>query len=86
MDTLYRIYTEDINPLNIKSALIEAEVSGYTLLSGNGSWEGILEPALIIEVLASSPDKVLKAAELIKAYNRQQTVLLTSTPVQTTLV
>ena len=84
---IYRIYTENINRHRVEF-LVGSFFDGYTVFEGTGVWKGTGERSLVIEILATndmtpkeSDHKVEKLAEQIKALNSQESVLVTSQPV-----
>jgi len=86
--TLYTIYTERLHPAQVEK-MVSYHVSGATFLYGTGCWHSQLEDALIISILSSDPtmpDTVHRIAETIKTINKQQSVLVTSAPVESELL
>ncbi len=86
---LYRIYTE-----NLQRARIEVEANklleSYTILTGTGYWRGANENTLIIERLADESAieyiRIKQLARTIKAFNKQDAVLVTSQDVDSWMV
>jgi hypothetical protein len=77
MRTLYRIFTENKNPV-ITRDIINSYFDGYTLIEATGYWHSQPENTLIIEIMAKIGDrgKVLQICEAIKRQNNQEAVLL----------
>lgn len=86
--TLYRIQTEDMN----RDAILELATDrfdAYTVIPSRGSWKGISEASLILEVVGNDDDAYLAVHALavdIKAMNKQDAVLITRTPITQELV
>lgn len=76
--TQFHIYTEDVNRKAIVR-ILDAHLTGYTIVSALGRWEGKNEPALEIRVIGGNRERVpiFDAAREIKRVNRQQSVLVT---------
>jgi len=78
---LWRIYTERKNMADIlKYAIHLFPHNGITFLHSLGIWQGSKEDSLIIEYIGTADDEILinSLALLIKAYNEQEVVLITS--------
>lgn len=89
---VYRIYTEDKNRDKI---LIEtsARFIGFTVIPVLGSWAGVQEAGLIIEVISLAGENhdynetVIKdLAEAIKILNSQEAVLITVSELKAELI
>ncbi len=87
MDTIYRIYTEDVNRQTIED-LAAQEFTSYTIIEAAGVWRGTKERSVIIEVIGTSSDKagVYAVAKQIRGYNNQDAVLVTQAPIIAELV
>ena len=73
---LCRIVTEDLNREQVE-AIVEEEFSGFTVLTGEGHWEGNKEKTLIMEIVGVNIlEKIKRVAERIKTANNQQAVLV----------
>jgi hypothetical protein len=63
---------------------------GHTVISAEGRWEQdnapVNEPTLIVEVIAESGENVFCLAGDIKTFTFQESVLVTSHPVEATLL
>jgi hypothetical protein len=51
-------------------------LTGYTVLEGSGSWKGMKESSILIEIDGTTSAKVRSAADAIKRLNKQQAVLV----------
>ena len=78
----YRIYTEDLNRERILEATTHHFPDGYTYWITTGMWKGVREDSIIIEIVDDSPDntRVRTLAQYIKHTNKQQAVMITTTP------
>lgn len=87
MDTLYRIYTEDINRETITDLVLEA-FSSFTLLTGTGFYVNVTEPTLVVEIVAHANQyaNVKGIASKIRDYNKQESVLVTKSTIESELV
>lgn len=89
MNTLYRIYTEDVNREGIIK-FVSTYFTGFTVLEATGVWEGKTERSIVIEIV--SHDMVggfgvlRRIAEFIKEVNGQDAVLITRQPVESRLI
>ncbi len=73
---LYRIFTEDLNQVEIER-ILRIEFESYTLLHGLGYWSGSQERTIVIEVIgARLLKKIRKVAKEIKSLNSQDAVLI----------
>jgi len=75
---LYRISTEKRNYSKV-IALLSREFSGFRVFEGLGSWKGVQEPTLLIEIMGDVGDialqtGVFKVAREIRKLNRQEAV------------
>jgi hypothetical protein len=82
---MYRILTEDKNREAILS-ILDAHVEGYTVTPSIGSWRGVREASLAIDLLGVPKVTVESIAAEIKARNEQESVLVLSLTAQTTFV
>ena len=76
---LYRILTEDGKTFrNNALDIVSSNFQGFTVLSGQGYWNGKAENSLIIEISSSDEiyNKVVKVAKQIKRVNHQEGVLI----------
>jgi hypothetical protein len=73
---MIRILTEDINRSNIHGALASASIDAYTLIEATGSWKGVQEKSLIIEIDGITRFRAECIAERIRVANRQEAVLV----------
>ena len=74
---IYRIVTEDKNRAWIVKRVLET-VSGFNITQGQGYWQGVHEPCLIIEIDTLADDNrmgIHKLALDIKYQNKQESVL-----------
>ena len=73
---VYRLYTEDLGNL---TELTSRYFSGFTLLFGNGVYQGVAESGVVIEVIGSTSDlqSVVHLAGDIRQVNNQSSVLVT---------
>ena len=76
---LIRILTEDKNRETVVD-LCNRVYDGYTLIQGQGTWKGVHEPTLVIEVaVEDTPTERATATMLarrIKVANEQEAVLI----------
>ena len=81
---LNRIYTENKN-LDAILKITSTYFEGFTLIRSEGYWKGSWESSLILEIVTESkPEeqkKIDRLAAAIKAYNKQESVLVTQNPV-----
>jgi len=84
---LYRIRTEDKNLEGIQD-LADGVLDGYTILLGNGYWQGGSEKSVILEVIAEEEreDDIYWLAGAIKELNNQDAVIVERQEVQAELV
>jgi len=89
MDTLYRIHTEG-KPEHIDNIhrIVSQTFDGYTSTPVIGSWRGVREHAVVIEIYATRAHEfaIRLVAENIKRANNQESVLVVSLPVTVELV
>ena len=80
MNTLYRLYTEDIGDV---AAIVDRYFKGATLYQGIGLFDGRRENACIIEILGTPADiqNVVHLAGDIRMVNTQSCVIVTWLPV-----
>ena len=90
--TIYLIYSE-INVgirFNVGRIIRFFEVAGYKLITAKGSFMGVTEDSLIIEIIGSSDrefyDLLVMVCEHIKRTNKQEKVLLTYQDINTELI
>jgi len=83
---MIRILTEDINRSNIHGALASASVDAYTLIPCEGSWKGVREKSLIIELDGISRFRAICIARRIKDANKQEAVLIQEIHATSTLI
>jgi len=86
--TLYTIYTERLHPAQVEK-MVSYHVPGATFLYGTGCYQSQLEDALVISILSDDPtmpETVHKIAETIKVMNSQESVLVTSSPVESEII
>ena len=76
---MYRIYTEDVNRTEVY-AILDSHVTGYTILDATGSWKGTRERSICIELIDVSPATVTAIARTIRAFNRQESVMIVVVP------
>jgi uncharacterized membrane-anchored protein YitT (DUF2179 family) len=76
---MYRIYTEDVSRADVY-AILDSHVSGYTVLEAIGSWKGQREASLIIELMDVPASTVTAIARIIRAHNKQESVLVVNVP------
>lgn len=83
---MYRIITEHTNVDGIKS-LLRDERMDFTLYEATGSWQGVEERSLVIELDALWDDsEVTKLAKRIRALNHQEAVLIQNIPTESVFV
>lgn len=85
----YLIYTEALNELGTVK-IVAQEFSAFTIYKGEGYWHDVSEHSLVIEIIdspaAAIREKVDKVAIAIKAYLKQEAVMVTEDPVITRLI
>ena len=82
---MYRILTEDKNRESILS-ILDSHVEGYTVTPSIGSWRGVREASLAIDLLGVPKVTVESIAAEIKARNAQESVLVLDLTAQATFV
>lgn len=77
---LYRIYTEDVNRDRIEQICLK-ELTGFTITTGTGHWNGHREKCVVIDILGQEQDRdaVQRVASSIKTANKQESVIVTET-------
>jgi len=94
MSVIYRLYTEDINRDEILE-LTEKSFPEFSILTGQGSWQGQTENSLVIEIIQGNEvDNILEAVDAsifllaanIREMNDQQAVMVTKQPIQSFIV
>jgi len=85
MQTVYRIYTEEMNVRAIKD-ILNLRFDGYTLFYGIGVWKGKQENNLTIEIITDKIISVYESARQIKKLNNQEAVLVTVAKIEGNLV
>jgi hypothetical protein len=87
MNTLYRIYTEDVHRDTIVRT-VAARFQGFTVLTAQGYWDGTAESSVVVEIVGTAADRdnVHAAARAIKLHNSQQAVLVTESEIQGVLL
>jgi len=79
---MYRIITEHTNVDGIKS-LLRDEKMDFTLHEATGSWQGVEERSLVIELDALWDDsEVTRVAKKIRSLNNQEAVLIQNIPTE----
>jgi hypothetical protein len=80
MNTLFRLYTEG-GPRREHAVreLVGAQFDGFTILQAEGSWKGVRENSIIVEIIGTEVDwiRVESVAKGIKEANAQESVLIT---------
>jgi len=77
-DKLYRIYCEDVNR-DVIDSILAYHFTGYTILSAAGSYGGIPEDSLIIEVFDTTLPTVIEVCgEIAEKCNQEQVVYTVS--------
>lgn len=69
----YHVHTEDRSNL---AELTSKYFQGFTLMHAQGYWDGISEPAAIIEIATDDKSQIIALAEDIKRTNMQQAVMI----------
>ena len=72
---MYRILTEDVNRESIY-AILDSHVDGYTVTPAIGAWKGQRENSLAIDLVNAPRTLVYRIAEIIRAENKQESVLV----------
>lgn len=89
-NTLYRIYTEDNEGYRANVSDLVADVfPSFSIIPARGTWQGAAENSIIIEVMTGADtawDAIRGIAAKIRDYNKQETVLVTRTPVSFELI
>jgi uncharacterized membrane-anchored protein YitT (DUF2179 family) len=81
----YSIYTENKNKELIEQVISEY-FDGFTIIESVGYWKGTKESGLIIEIICSDNMAVYRLAEDIKTLNKQESVLVTWTNVDSQFI
>lgn len=82
---MYRILTEDVNRETIYS-ILDSYVDGYAVQSGTGSWRGIRENSIAIDLIGIDQTIAEQIALNIKDANKQESVLLLSIETEDTFL
>ena len=77
---MYRILTEDKNREMIHE-ILKTRVKGYTITEGTGSWQGVEEKCLAIDLVDVRLHTAKSIATEIKIWNRQESVLVLEIPI-----
>lgn len=85
MNTLYRLFTENVNKEWICQC-ISRHFPGFTLLEGIGYWEGQGERSLCIEIVTEDADKVRIISHAIKEHNKQDSILVQKISIEGKLI
>ena len=72
---LYRILTEDVHREAVYD-ILDSHVDGYTVTPGIGSWRGVRENSLAIDIIGVPAITVQNIAREIKRANKQESVLI----------
>jgi hypothetical protein len=72
-DHLYRLFTEDNENL---SELVSHVFGNFTILRGEGCYNGDPENSVCIEICTTNEDGITYVVETIKKVNRQECVLV----------
>ena len=70
----YRLYTENLNRLEIESKASEVFPNGFTSYEARGYWGDVGEDSLVIEVADAEYAKVRDLAKWIKKLNSQEAI------------
>lgn len=73
---LYKIYTYNINHVETVKLITAWFPEGFTLITGEGYYEGSKEHCLIIDIVTNKYHSVLDLAYAIKKQNKQKSVLV----------
>lgn len=76
---MLRILTENKDKASIEAEMI-ARGLDFTIYTAEGTWQGIRELSLIIEIEGYNRNKVFEVAEAIRKMNDQQAVYVQSIP------
>lgn len=82
---MYRILTEDVNREAIYS-ILDSYVDGYTVTPSVGSWRGVRENSLAIDLIGIDQTIAEQIALNIKDANKQESVLLLSIETEATFL
>jgi hypothetical protein len=87
---IFRIYTENKDFFGRKLLIKEvaAYFSAFTVLDGEGYWQGVREASIIFEIIAPAiqSERIYSLASGIKRINQQEAVLVTVQEVQSELI
>jgi hypothetical protein len=72
---MYRLYTQDVNRDKI-TEIVAAHFKGFTIFPISGSYEGVQEDSILIEIETADYAKVLQVAGEIRELNNQDEVLI----------
>jgi len=76
---LYRVCTENKNHNEILNYLDKHFPDGYTIIHANGTWQGIQEKSLVIEIMGDENtvgERIDQFAYWLKKQNNQQAIML----------
>ena len=76
---MYRILTEDKNRERIYR-ILNSYVTGFTVTEAIGSYKGMIEKSLAIDIAGYPGAVVERIAEAIKQWNQQESVLVLEIP------
>ena len=79
MKMLTILATEDVNKEAILD-LLDANLSGYTISSTCGVWEGTRENSLFIYVVNAESETIEDVAYKIKEMNNQESIMVLTIP------
>jgi hypothetical protein len=75
MDTVYRLYTEDMNRKDVVRLTAE-HFQSFTLQPTEGYYGGEPEPSIVLEIVEAEDDAIRQLARSIRRLNGQKSVLL----------
>lgn len=81
----FKIYTENLNEDKIKE-LLSISFDGFTIIHTKGFWKRTEEDSIIVEILTENETLIKAIAQVIKGFNKQEAVLITSHAVDCELV
>jgi len=84
-ESMFRILTEEKNVDQIKTTLNGLGLD-FTLFNAQGSWKGMEENSLAIELDNIPRHRAENAAQIIKSMNNQEAVLLQEFPIKSKLM
>lgn len=72
--------------LDVIKDVLDGHVQGYTLRTGQGYWEGTIEPSATVEFIGEDTVTINRLAGVLKRKLKQDAILMTVEEIQTELI